>query len=247
MLIQLANVQHLTMGSVVTMCVTEIRVFIQARMSSSRLPGKTLAVLAGQPIIDHVIGRVCEVVEPSQVVLATSNHVSDDILVQHVSRRHGIEVFRGALENLVRRYQDCVSRFPCEWFVRICADSPFIDPDLIALMLRAAGDGDHLVSNVVERSFPPGQSVEVIRTEAFQALSSNLLDSYEREHVTSHFYRHPDRYRIRSVTAGGASFGERRLVVDTPDDLRAAELMIRESPDLLRGYAAAAVVAARTS
>lgn len=235
------------MGQVVEMCVAETRIFIQARMSSSRLPGKTLTVLAGQPLIDHVIGRVCEVVEPTQVVLATSNHVSDDILVQHVSRSHGIEVFRGALENLVRRYQDCVRQFPCEWFVRICADSPFIDPDLIALMLRAVEDGDHLVSNVVERSFPPGQSVEVIRTEVFQALSSDLLDSYEREHVTSHFYRHPDRYRIRSVTAGGASFGERRLVVDTPDDLRAAELMIRESPDLLRGYAAQAVVTARTS
>jgi spore coat polysaccharide biosynthesis protein SpsF (cytidylyltransferase family) len=174
----------------------------------------------------------------------TSNDASDNILEEHVIGQHGIAVFRGALENVFLRYQDCLRHFPCEWFVRICADSPFIDPDLIALMLRAVGDGDHLVSNVVERSFPPGQSVEVIRTEVFQALSSDLLDSYEREHVTGHFYRHPDRYRIRSVTTGGASFGGRRLVVDTPDDLRAAELMIRESPDLLRGYAAQAVVAA---
>lgn len=222
----------------------DYRILVQARMSSSRLPGKALTDLAGRPLIDHVLSRVCEVAGPALVVLVTSNDASDNILEEHVIGQHGIAVFRGALENVFLRYQDCLRHFPCEWFVRICADSPFIDPDLIALMLRAVGDGDHLVSNVVERSFPPGQSVEVIRTEVFQALSSDLLDSYEREHVTSHFYRHPDRYRIRSVTTGGASFGGRRLVVDTPDDLRAAELMIRESPDLLRGYAAQAVVAA---
>jgi len=224
--------------------VIDYRILVQARMSSSRLPGKALTDLAGRPLIDHVLSRVCEVAGPALVVLVTSNDASDNILEEHVIGQHGIAVFRGALENVFLRYQDCLRHFPCEWFVRICADSPFIDPDLIALMLRAVGDGDHLVSNVVERSFPPGQSVEVIRTEVFQALSSDLLDSYEREHVTGHFYRHPDRYRIRSVTTGGASFGGRRLVVDTPDDLRAAELMIRESPDLLRGYAAQAVVAA---
>lgn len=215
-------------------------------MSSTRLPGKVLTPLAGRPLIDHVLSRVCEVAGPASVVLLTSDDMSDDVLENHVTRQHGIAVFRGPLENVFLRYQECLLQFPCEWFVRISGDSPFIDPDLIALMLRSVTDGDHLVSNVVERSFPQGQSVEVVRTNTFQALSADHLEPDELEHVTKYFYRHPKRYRIRSVTAEGISFREHRLVVDTPEDLRAADLIIRESPSLTRGYAANAVVASPT-
>jgi len=223
--------------------VIDYRILVQARMSSSRLPGKALTDLAGRPLIDHVLSRVSEVAGPALVVLVTSNDASDNILEEHVIGQHGIAVFRGALENVFLRYQDCLRHFPCEWFVRIGGDSPFIDPELIALMLASRTEDTHLVSNVVERSFPPGQSVEVVRTSIFQALSTDHLNSDELEHVTSYYYRHPKRFRIRSVTAQETSLSQRRLVVDTLEDLDAADLIIRESPDLTRGYAAKAVVA----
>ena len=222
-------------------------VIIQARMSSSRLPEKALIDLAGKPVIDHVVGRLSESIGPDRLVLATSDDKSDDILERYVSRTHGIPVFRGGLENVAQRFQDCLCQFPCKWFVRISGDSPFIDPKLVSLMLGAATESDDLVSNVVERTFPKGQSVEVVRSEVFRSMSIESFDSYEREHVTAYFYRNRERYRIRSVTARGGPVRGRGLAIDTYEDLLDAELMIRESPDLLRGYAAQAIVASRTS
>ncbi|SVB09708.1 uncharacterized protein METZ01_LOCUS162562 [marine metagenome] len=222
-------------------------VIIQARMSSSRLPEKALVELAGKPIIDHVVGRLSEAVGPDRLVLATSDDKSDDILEHHVSRTHGIPVFRGDLENVAQRFQDCLCQFPCKWFVRINGDSPFIDPELVSLMLGAATESDDLVSNVVERTFPKGQSVEVVRSGVFRSTSIESFDSYEREHVTAYFYRHRAKYRIRPVTARGGPVRGRGLAIDTYEDLLDAEMILRDFPDTTRGYAETAIIGSPSS
>lgn len=215
------------------------RVLIQARMSSSRFPGKMLAPLRGLPVIAHVVARVGEAVSKDGIVVVTSDDATDDPLALYVQEMLGVAVFRGNLENVVRRFQDCLKVFPSEWFVRICGDSPVIDPALLAsLLAHAERDGAaELVTNVRRRTFPPGQSVEVVRTASFLALNPDSLTADEREHLTLYFYRHPGQFIIRSFVATETDLAGRRLVVDTLDDLRHIEDVLAQQPDQMSGYA----------
>jgi spore coat polysaccharide biosynthesis protein SpsF len=213
-------------------------VFVQARMSSKRLPGKMLAPLAGRPLIAHVLSRICEAVPRDRVILLTSVDPSDDPLATYVEAQLGCKVFRGALDNVVLRFQECLRTHPFECFARISGDSPAIDPGLLRWMLdRVSADTD-LLTNVARRTFPPGQSIEIIRSSTFLAWNAAALTAEEREHVTPHFYAHRDRYSVRNVESGDAALAQRRLVVDTLEDLRAMEQMLAADPEATRGYAA---------
>ena len=216
----------------------DCRVMVQARMSSSRFPGKMLAPLSGQPLIAHVLSRICEVVRKEQVLLITSEDATDDPLANYVDSTLGVTVFRGALDDVVGRFQAGLRAFPCDWFVRICGDSPAIDPGLLGWMLERVSDDLDLLTNVAARTFPSGESIEIVRARTFLEWSSEELNPEEREHVTLHFYRHPERYRIRNVSAIDPSISGRRLVVDTLDDLRSLERIFAIDPGLTRGYAA---------
>src|SRR5436190_24302869 len=99
-----------------------VRAFVQARMSSSRFPGKVLAPLHGQPLIRHVLERLAAVLPEQCIVVATSREASDDPLAAYLATL-GVPVYRGELENVVGRFQRCLEAFPCEWLVRISADS----------------------------------------------------------------------------------------------------------------------------
>jgi spore coat polysaccharide biosynthesis protein SpsF len=206
--------------------VSAIRIFVQARMSSRRFPGKVLAPLAGRPLIAHVIERCGAAFGAEYVIVATSAEASDDALVGTV-RELGCAVFRGELDNVLGRFQQCLRQHPCEWFVRISADSPLIDPRLIASVAKQRAPQFDLVTNVQTRTFPPGQSVEVVRSECFAGIDAAALSAEEREHVTLVFYRTPERYRIRSVVSRDPDLARQPLTVDTPEDLRAVEALIK--------------------
>jgi spore coat polysaccharide biosynthesis protein SpsF len=204
---------------------TPIRIFVQARLSSRRFPGKVLAPLAGRPVIDHVLERCAAVFGPERVVLATSDHASDDGLAAHV-RSKGYALFRGDLADVVRRFQQCLRQHACEWFVRISGDSPLIDPELVAQIAERREAGYDLVTNVQTRTFPPGQSVEVIRAECFAGIDSARLSAEEREHATLAFYRAPGRYRILNVLSRDPKLAHQSFTVDTIEDLRVVEALI---------------------
>lgn len=198
----------------------DVKAFIQARMSSRRFPGKVLAPFQGRPLIRHVVERVARALPAQDVIVATSTHPSDDPLACYLQDK-GIICFRGPLDDVVARFQACLQAHPCDRFFRISADSPLIDPALVGrLMEEAAGDED-LVTNVFPRTFPPGQSLELIRSATFSRLEAEELSPEQREHVTLVFYDHPERYTIRNVRAPGPS-GE-AAVVDTVEDLQRLE------------------------
>lgn len=202
-----------------------VRVFVQARMSSRRFPGKVLALLAGRPMIDHVLERCGLVFGADRVALATSVESSDDALAAH-ARSLGVSVFRGELDNVFGRFQACLAAHPCEWFVRISGDSPLIDPRLIARVAECREPALDLVTNVRPRTFPPGQSVEVINARRFAAMDAAALTAEEREHVTLVFYNHPDRYRLRNVASRDPRLAMQHLAVDTREELTAVEALI---------------------
>lgn len=216
-----------------------IRVLIQARMSSTRFPGKMLAPLLGKPIIAHVVARVGEAVPKDRIVVVTSTDTSDDPLAHYVQAGLGVAIFRGNLNNVVRRFQDCLMGFPAERFVRICGDSPVIDPALISAIIGLAEqryDID-LTSNVRRRTFPPGQSVEVVNASSFLALNSEQMTLEEQEHATFYYYQHPERFKIRSLVSADPTLAGRRQVVDTVSDLRDIENMLLSHEERTRGYA----------
>ena len=212
------------------------RVLVQARMSSNRFPGKVLAPLSGRPLIYHSLTRICESLSRDSVVLVTSEDATDDPLAAYVSKELGIAVFRGSLDDVVARFQACLRDYPCQWFVRICGDSPAIDPLLISWMLSRVSEDLDLLTNVSERTFPLGESVEIVHTPTFIDLKSDEMTPEEREHLTLHLYNHSDRFRIRNVYAVDTTFSRRRLVVDTLEDLRVMEQIFATNPQMTRGY-----------
>jgi len=202
-----------------------IRVFVQARMSSQRFPGKVLAPLCGQPVIKHLIGQVLQVLPLAQVTVLTSGEPSDDPLVCYLHSL-SVSVYRGSLENVALRFHDCLNLYPCDWFVRLCADSPLLDPAVLAAVTAYQTRLDlDLVTNVYPRTFPKGHSVEMVKAASFIALEPQSLHEEEKEHVTTVFYRHPERFQILNITSGDPRQADISYVVDTVDDLRRLESM----------------------
>jgi spore coat polysaccharide biosynthesis protein SpsF len=199
------------------------RIFIQARMSSARFPGKMLAPFRGRPLIAQVLERFREFDLHSRVVVLTSTDSTDDPLADFVTNRCGVPVFRGDLDNVVARFQSALAEYPCEWFVRISGDSPLIDASLVEAMIQLSDRSDDVVSNVVRRTFPPGQSVECVRSDVFRALNSNDLTPDQREHVTKVFYDRPGDWRLRGVICEDPKWFGVRMVVDDLADLRRLE------------------------
>lgn len=207
-------------------------VFVQARMASTRFPGKALAPLAGKPVIEHVLDRVAKAVSRDRIVLCTTRDYTDEPLARFVRDWCFIRVYRGPTKNVVKRFQACLARFPCERFFRVCGDSPLLDPGLFARLLiveqgfRDAADGSpDLVTNVFPRTFPKGQSLELIRSDTFAALDPTVLTQKEREHPTKVFYDNPSEFSIVNVTSRPSGVHV-DMAVDTIEDLRQIEAML---------------------
>jgi spore coat polysaccharide biosynthesis protein SpsF len=199
------------------------RIFVQARMSSVRFPGKMLAPFRGRPLIAQVLEQFRKTELHSRVVVLTSLNSTDDPLADFVTNRCAVPVFRGELDNVAARFQSALEAYPCEWFVRISGDSPWIDASLVQAMIGFCDRRHDLVSNVVQRTFPPGQSVECIRSAAFLSLDTGKLTPSQQEHVTKVFYDRPGEWRLRSVICEHPEWAKVRMVVDQVDDLQDLE------------------------
>jgi spore coat polysaccharide biosynthesis protein SpsF (cytidylyltransferase family) len=188
---------------------------VQARMYSQRLPGKVLMELGDRPALAQLLDRLERARELDGIVVATSNEPDDDAVAAFCAER-GTRCHRGPLDDVARRMADAAGDW--EAFVRVNGDSPLLDPALVdhgVRLYRASGDVD-LVSNVwPRRSFPRGQSVEVVRTAVLRA-ALDELDADGREHVTLRLY---DRSGVRVLGfAAEHDASDRSLALDTPQD-----------------------------
>lgn len=159
------------------------------------------------------------------IIVATSTDPTDDPLAEYC-RIEGVECFRGSLTNVASRFADAAEACRLDGFVRLNGDSPLLDPALItrALSLFRLETPD-LVTNVYPRTFPRGESVEVVKASTFRAAFPQMHDPADLEHVTRWFYQHPDDCTIRNFTADTPHPGM-QLAVDTPDDLARFEAMV---------------------
>ena len=213
------------------------KILVQARMTSNRFPGKMLVNLDGRPLIDHVLSRVQDSCPSGQVVLLTSEDPTDDPLVEYVSNMFDITIFRGELNNVYNRYVAYLDSNWCDWFVRVSGDSPLLDPGLIRKMVLMVNEKYDLVTNILNRTFPAGQSIEVVKSRPFVELPTKMLSEEDQEHVTKYFYRNPDSFKILSVVTDDLSIREARFVVDTPEDLLSIEDTLVRQPNVGKGYA----------
>jgi len=192
---------------------------IQARSSSRRLPRKALMQINSTPLIGWTIKRLQQSQLVSKIVVATSDSTDDDDLANYVEKLN-IGVYRGCLEDVVTRFLNVIELFRVDAFVRVCGDSPLIDPKLIdhAIALYTRQNCD-LVTNVFPRTFPKGQSVEVIYSQAFiDAWRRNPLD-LSREHITEIFYRNPSNFKIINFS-NKDDLSAVQLSVDTLQDFK---------------------------
>ncbi len=194
-----------------------IGVIIQARMSSVRLPGKVLMKAAGRTVLQYVIERLKQCAALDGIVVATSTDDRDTPIVNRCEEL-GVAVCRGSLDNVVQRFSDAAQRSAFGAFVRVCADSPLLDVPLVdhAVKRFRACECD-IVTNVMPRTYPRGQSVEVVRTELLRATWPKLSTPEHLEHVTSFFYEHRSDFSIVNLCAP-RDMSEIRLAVDTEED-----------------------------
>ena len=191
---------------------------LQARTSSSRLPGKVLMPLAGAPMILRQVERVRRARRLDRLVVATSTEASDDHLADTL-QADGVEVFRGPLDDVLARFMGVLRACPAEHLVRLTGDCPLADPQIIdATVARHLETGADYTSNRVrERGYPKGQDVEVITASALARAAAQAATPEEREHVTWGVWNHPDRYRISRLEPPRDE-GDVRWTVDRPDD-----------------------------
>lgn len=203
-------------------------------MTSRRLPGKVLKPLAGRPMLAHTLERLGRCRRADGLVVAASDDPADDPIADFLSAAK-IPCFRGSLDDVAGRMAAAASAVGADSLVRICGDSPFIDPrivdDAIATFMSDRCD---LVTNVSPRTFPRGMSVEVIATSVLADIAGRDLTAAQREHVTTYFYDNPAEFGIVAVTRPDPldAYG---FVVDEPADFERAEQLIAS---IGAGYAA---------
>lgn len=202
---------------------TKTAAVLQARMSSTRLPGKVLRPILGQPMIARQIERLRRCEHLDQIIVATSTDPSDEPLAEAV-RAMGVPVHRGDLDDVLGRFIGAADAFGLEGImVRLTADCPLADPGVIdqAIALRARDDLDYL-SNGRQRTYPRGVDVEVFRIDALRAAAREADTPYDREHVTPYLYKPGARFTQGHLTQARDE-SDLRWTVDYPDDFAFVE------------------------
>ena len=194
-----------------------VTAIVQARVSSTRLPGKVLLGLAGAPMLQRQLERVARSSLITNIVVATSTDPSDDPIVELCSDL-GIDVYRGDLNNVLARFIGAIDTYGIDTAVRITADCPLISPSVIDAVIAEFMDSDvDYLSNTLQPSYPDGVDIEVFRASLLKELATGDLDSAEREHVTLGVYRRPDSYAVANF-AGASDLSSLRWTVDSPED-----------------------------
>jgi spore coat polysaccharide biosynthesis protein SpsF len=195
---------------------------VQARMGSSRLPGKVMKNLAGKTVLGQLLVRLARARQLDGVVVATTTAPADEIICAE-SEKYGVGFFRGSEDDVLSRYHGAAVACGAEAIVRVTSDCPLFDPTVLDEMLvifrsanRDAVKVDYL-SNVERRTFPRGLDAEIFTFAALDRARKEARLDYEREHVTPYIHLHPEWFRIRSF-AGAADLSHHRWTLDTPED-----------------------------
>lgn len=192
---------------------------IQARMGSTRLPGKVMKDLGGATVLARVVNRTRRATRLDEVIVATSTAPRDQVIVDECGRLD-VACFRGDENDVLDRYYQCARQFSADAVVRITSDCPLIDPELIDTTVeRFLKEKPDYATNALPVSFPRGLDVEVLSAEALGRAWREAQQPYERVHVTPYFYEEKGRFRVVSISADG-NYSHHRWTLDTHEDLQ---------------------------
>jgi spore coat polysaccharide biosynthesis protein SpsF len=204
------------------MAAPKVLTVVQARMGSSRLPGKILLPLAGQPLLVRMVERVQRALLAGTVVVATPTDAADDAVAECCAA-HGLACFRGNALDLLDRHYQAARQFGADVVLKIPSDCPLIDPFVIDEVVKFYFDFAErfdFVSNLHPATFPDGNDVEVMPFAALETAWREAKRPLEREHTTPFFWENPDRFRLGNVTWDtGLDYSmSHRWTIDYPED-----------------------------
>jgi spore coat polysaccharide biosynthesis protein SpsF len=204
-----------------------VLLIIQARMTSTRLPGKVMKNVLGKPLLAYLMERVLRVNKADQIVVATTKNKEDDVIAKFC-KENSVHIYRGKEDDVLSRFYEVAVTYSADVIVRITGDCPLIDPAVIDIIighyLKSEGKFD-FVSNTIHRSFPRGMDVEVFSFDALAEAFHYSKSKSEKEHVTPYIYNNTEKYKLGGVL-NEENFSDYRLTVDTKQDFTLIEKIL---------------------
>lgn len=207
----------------------KVAAIIEARMSSSRLPGKVLKKIGKKECLLHTIHRLKRVKKISDIIVATTVNSSDDVLV-NLCKKNNISFFRGSEENVYERVLDAAIKFKVDIILEITGDSIFIDSDIIqeSLDIYLNGDYDFVANCVKKPMYIPGFDARVFSTSTLASIKNKIYDQEDLEHVSSFFWKNSNLFKIFHVKPpADLSSDSIFLGLDTLEDLKLLKIIYK--------------------
>ena len=205
----------------------DVIAIVQARMGSTRLPGKVLKKINNRFVLDYVIERLKFSDKINDVILATTTDKKDDVLETYAIERE-VRYFRGSKEDVLSRYYHTAKKYGGEIIVRITSDCPLIDPEIVDNVINKHIDNKaDYTSNVIKRTYPRGLDTEVFNFDVLSEAYKNANEKYQQEHVTSYMIEHPEKFKLQNIEAKGKlKRPDIRITVDTEEDFELIKKII---------------------
>lgn len=192
---------------------------MQARVGSSRLPGKVLKEICGKTVLEHDVNRLKLVNNIDEIVIATTIEKQDEKIVDE-AQRLGVKYFRGSESDVLSRYYFAAKENNADIVVRVTSDCPCLDYNILNDMINKYLDeyeDSNYMSNTVERSYPRGYDAEIFSFKALEEAYNNAEKDYEREHVTPYIYDLNNNFKILSYK-NSKDYSKYRITLDTKED-----------------------------
>lgn len=175
----------------------EIGIIIQARTGSKRLPAKVLNNIGSTSMLQFLIKRLKKINLIDHIIVATSNRKSDDLIVEHLKKNKNIKIFRGSLNNVLQRFYECAREYKLDVVIRVTADDPFKDPEVIKKGLRIFLENNYdYVSNTIIPSYPEGIDIEIFSYESLKKAFTNAKKNSEKLHVTPYIWKNKEFFNV---------------------------------------------------
>lgn len=201
-----------------------ITAIIQARMKSTRLPGKIMIEFSGNTLLGHIIERLKHSGFISKIIVATTHNPADDVVAEWASA-NAIDYFRGDEADVLNRYYEAAKFFNARHIARITSDDPFKDPQVIdAVVNLYLKESLDFAYNNRPPSFPEGLDTEIFSFQSLETANRDAADPFEREHVTQHFYRNPKKFKQQNLSSL-VDYSDLRWTIDTREDLKMTKLV----------------------
>lgn len=201
-------------------------IIVQARMTSTRLPGKVLKTVLDKPLLEYQIERLRCITAADGIVIATTNNDTDQPIVDFCNRL-GVAYFRGSEEDVLARYHGAAVKYNADIIVRITSDCPVIDPAVCSKAITYFINNQHQYDYVRLEQYPRGLDAEIFSFKVLDECFREAIEQPDREHVTPFIYHHPERYRIKHMTCN-EDYSHHRWTVDTPEDFELVKRIIEE-------------------